>query len=187
MITWTRNFLSEEDYNFLSNESKKIFKREADTLMDASNKDYVDDPRYKFFKHLDEETEKECKEIIRELTEKTDNNSLLIHTIEPNSKIGKIITKSFKEYQPTLMMFYYFTPGSSIGWHCDENFNEGATIYLNDWKEEWGGLYKYNDGEIKTIIPERNLMVYQTEHTPHCVTKTTNIAPIRHSIQLFFA
>ena len=51
-----------------------------------------------------------------------------------------------------------------IPWHNDIPYDEGITIYLNDyWEPDWGGIYLYrpdlNSNHISGIIPKFNTAI----------------------------
>ena len=62
----------------------------------------------------------------------------------------------------------------------------GATLYLNDWKKEWGGLFLWEDDGLHCMCPKKGMLVINTKKQPHCVTPVSNSAPYaRRSIQIF--
>ena len=111
------------------------------------------------------------------------DDSLLFENIKNQLKLRSEIPES----QEIKMMFFYWTKGSYIPWHTDQNYVAGVTIYLNDvWGRDDGGLFLYREDEqIKGIIPEFNMMVIQTGGIDHCVTPVIRVGSIRASIQIF--
>ena len=77
--------------------------------------------------------------------------------------------------------FYY----NNIPKVCIEN----PVGYLNNnWNENYGGYFNYKEqktNEIKTVIPQHNLMLVNRGNISHCVTPTISTAPIRKTIQFF--
>lgn len=86
------------------------------------------------------------------------------------------------------MMFYYWSEGSYIPWHTDENHSAGLTIYMNDtWNYQNGGLFLYNDNdEINTLIPSRNKGVLQVGGIDHSTTIVRKGSKVRKTLQIFF-
>lgn len=87
-------------------------------------------------------------------------------------------------------MLYFWIPGSYIPWHNDVIYTAGLTIYLNDyWKIEYGGLFQFytKPNVVETITPSANLGVYQEGGVPHSTTVVAKNAPVRRTLQVFFA
>jgi hypothetical protein len=122
-----------------------------------------------------------------------ESSPVLINDIPEDSDVFKGIMEYLKTRPevPTpkeiRMMFFYWTKGSYIPWHTDQNYEAGITIYLNDvWGRDDGGLFLYREDEqIKGLIPEFNMMVIQTGGIDHCVTPVIRVGSIRASIQIF--
>ena len=107
-----------------------------------------------------------------------------------------LIKKELTKHIPSLpdhdlmTMFYTWGKGSYIPFHYDATHLYGATLYLNsEWAPEEGGLFIYldeSDNEYKTIIPEQNMLVVNTNKEAHHVTVVNSFA--RHSrmtLQMF--
>ncbi len=122
-----------------------------------------------------------------------ESSPVLINDIPEDSDVFRGIMEYLKTRPevPTpkeiRMMFFYWTKGSYIPWHTDQNYEAGITIYLNDvWGRDDGGLFLYREDEqIKGLIPEFNMMVIQTGGIDHCVTPVIRVGSIRASIQIF--
>lgn len=122
-----------------------------------------------------------------------ESSPVLINDIPEDSELYQRILERLKEtkeiptVKETKMMFFYWTRGSYIPWHTDQNYEAGVTIYLNDvWGRDDGGLFLYRENEqIKGLIPEFNMMVVQTGGIDHCVTPVIRVGSIRASIQIF--
>ena len=86
-------------------------------------------------------------------------------------------------------MIYLWFPNSHIAWHNDSHSEYTGTIYLNNnWNENYGGYFNYKEqktNEIKTVIPQHNLMLVNRGNISHCVTPTISTAPIRKTLQFF--
>tara|TARA_S200002703_G_scaffold59530_1_gene51617 strand:- start:46 stop:537 length:492 start_codon:yes stop_codon:yes gene_type:complete len=86
--------------------------------------------------------------------------------------------------------FHFWQEMSGINFHCDGNYSFGATLYLNDWKKEWGGLFVWQDinSKMHIICPQAGMLVLNDEKEEHSVTPVHPSAPYaRRSIQLFGA
>ena len=82
--------------------------------------------------------------------------------------------------------YYLWKKHSGINWHDDGNWKFGATLYLNDWKKEWGGLFLWEDNGLHVMCPQKGMLVVNTEIKYHCVTPVSTSAPYdRRSIQIF--
>ena len=92
-----------------------------------------------------------------------------------------------KKFKIDALMFYIWSPNSYIGWHGDDLFTFGASIYLNEkWDLNHGGIFLYKDKDnIKGISPNYNRCVINVEKTMHTVTMITPDAPLRRSLQIF--
>ena len=92
-------------------------------------------------------------------------------------------------FVPTNMMFYYWLPGSYIPWHRDSSHEAGMTLYLNNnWLIKYGGLFNYyKENSIRGIKPKKNLGVLQVGGIGHSTTIISSTAPIRRTLQIFFA
>jgi len=115
---------------------------------------------------------------------------VLIHDIKNNYLLSLIKNKLVEigiNQEPKGMMFYYWKEGSYIPWHTDKSHSAGLTIYLNnEWYYSNGGLFLYAiDDKIKTIIPKKNLGVFQTGGVPHSTTIVSE-NKVRKTLQLFF-
>jgi Rps23 Pro-64 3,4-dihydroxylase Tpa1-like proline 4-hydroxylase len=120
-----------------------------------------------------------------------DSDIILIHDIDINSpihdKLFNVVNNKIGRYTNKFMLCFYM-PCSHIPWHNDAHFGSALTIYLNDsWHKNNGGLLHYEiNGEIKSIIPEKNMaieIITPLKHSVGCLTKNS---PVRVSIQTFF-
>ena len=84
-------------------------------------------------------------------------------------------------------MYYIWPPMSHIGWHNDEKWVAGASIYLNKtWDKNDGGLFLYREkDQNKFIVPEYNMCVVNENHTDHAVSALASHGPHRLSVQIF--
>jgi len=122
-----------------------------------------------------------------------ESSPVLINDIPDDSELYQRILEDLKtrseipSVKEVKMMFFYWTRGSYIPWHTDQNYEAGITIYLNDvWGQDDGGLFLYReDDQIKGLIPEYNMMVIQTGGVYHTVTPIIPVGAIRASIQIF--
>ena len=82
--------------------------------------------------------------------------------------------------------YHYWLPHSGVQWHGDEDYVFGATLYLNDFKKEYGGMFLYmNDkSEIRGEIPEAGKLVI-VESEMHSVTPLMYNAPARRAVQIW--
>ena len=87
------------------------------------------------------------------------------------------------------IMFYFWPPGSYIGWHNDQGYSFGATIYLNKtWDINHGGIFLYQEGKsLKAYQPTYNTCVINDKKTSHCISITAPDAPLRTTIQVLGA
>ena len=86
------------------------------------------------------------------------------------------------------MNYNIFLKNSGIRWHSDANYKWGATLYLNEWNNKWGGLFLWEDKEenLNVICPEPGTLVINTEAEQHSVTHISSIAPYpRRSLQIW--
>jgi hypothetical protein len=77
---------------------------------------------------------------------------------------------------------------SGIRWHTDANYEFGATLYLNEWNKKWGGLFLWEDEEMKlhALCPEPGMLIINTKAESHSVTQVSSIAPYpRRSLQIW--
>lgn len=83
---------------------------------------------------------------------------------------------------------HYWTKLSYIPWHDDSSFFGGLTIFLNrNWDENYGGYFLYKESdEVKAILPQKNLAVFQYNRTKHCTTPVNINGNIRYTLQIFF-
>jgi hypothetical protein len=156
------NFFSDEDFNFLNEKSLEIY----------NNKNTSKNTWNYNVKQFSKEIE------VYDLKEENTIYSVINKTL---------IYYNIFNYSPQ-MRFFYCPPGSYIPWHTDEGWYSALTIYLNDnWNFEFGGLYQYyDDNEIKTIIPRKNLALFQKGGISHSTTIQSVYSPIRRSVQIHF-
>ena len=94
------------------------------------------------------------------------------------------------ETVPTNINYHLWLPGSGINWH-DDNLNlYGATLYLNDWIPEKGGIFMWKEkdtGELRCIHPKRNLLMINEVAELHAVTPimVNEHGGLRKSVQIF--
>ena len=121
-----------------------------------------------------------------------DSKAVLIYDLTSSNSISyNLILKTCQEKlnkTPLYIMVYYWTIGSYIPWHNDDNFDSAGTLYLNEnWDLNWGGLYNcINQEKIEIILPEYNLLVEQFDKMFHSTTPLSSLAPFRVTIQIFF-
>jgi len=121
-----------------------------------------------------------------------DSNTILIHKIQTDAEIFRKISGQLQKkinIVPVSSLIYFFTPGSHIPWHSDNIKLQGAiSVYLNDtWDKNNGGLFHYDiEGEIKTIVPEKNLAIQQFGIVPHSVSCLTRNSQVRVSLQIWY-
>tara|TARA_R100001510_G_C7556718_1_gene138338 strand:- start:109 stop:672 length:564 start_codon:yes stop_codon:yes gene_type:complete len=91
---------------------------------------------------------------------------------------------------PTNINYHLWLPGSGINWH-DDNMNlYGATLYLNDWVPEKGGVFMWREKdteELKCMHPQRNMLMINEYGEDHAVTPimVNEGAGLRLSVQIF--
>ena len=68
--------------------------------------------------------------------------------------------------------YYLWGPNSGIGAHNDATYDVGATLYLNDFPLNYGGLFVYEDADndLKVVAPTRNTLVVNDQKERHLVT-----------------
>jgi 2OG-Fe(II) oxygenase superfamily len=91
-------------------------------------------------------------------------------------------------YDKLTINYNVWLKNSGIRWHSDANYAFGATLYLNEWDKKWGGLFLWEDKEIKlhALCPEPGMLVINTEAESHSVTQVSNTAPYpRRSLQIW--
>ncbi len=111
----------------------------------------------------------------------------------PNFVFDKL-QKHFNTNKYISTMIYLWFPNSHIAWHNDTHAQFAGTIYLNEnWNVNHGGYFMYSKSNefefstdnLRTIIPQYNMMLVNSGNTPHCVTPTISTAGIRKTIQFF--
>ena len=154
------NFLEENSYNFLDN----IFL--SDVKFKKNFKEIV------FRKHFNSDI---TYDII-----KVDSQFILNFEKELTSKINY----NFKSIE---IQFCLWENNSYLNMHYDSIYKYGATLYLNNWKEEWGGLfvYKTRSGVLKKICPKKNLLIFSDKSEIHGVT-LINSPEKRKTVQIWF-
>ena len=110
----------------------------------------------------------------------------------PSPMIGVKLRVSLKKVLPQTnnisINYHYWLPHSGINWHDDGGNIFGATLYLNQWKKEWGGIFLWEDkfGDIRGISPSPGTLVVNESSEPHCVTQISTRAPYpRRSLQIW--
>jgi|TARA_B100001996_G_scaffold233879_1_gene180560 hypothetical protein len=105
-------------------------------------------------------------------------------------KLRTIIKKYFPSSRNLNCNYHLWLSKSGINWHDDKMPNRtfGATLYLNDWQKDWGGLFLWEDKEkeIHCICPKAGTLVINTEYEEHSVTQVSSLAKYpRRSIQIW--
>jgi Rps23 Pro-64 3,4-dihydroxylase Tpa1-like proline 4-hydroxylase len=121
-----------------------------------------------------------------------DSAPVLIYDVKGEPELYNDIVKTIREkidveFETATINFYYWTRYSYIPWHNDGHAAGAVSIYLNpDWNPNYGGylLYKEDD-EIKAILPEKNVAVFQANGLHHGTTPVNFAGDIRYSIQCF--
>ena len=82
--------------------------------------------------------------------------------------------------------YHYWLPHSGVQWHGDEDYVFGATLFLNTFKKQWGGLFLWQNDkdEIRAEIPEAGKLVV-VEREMHSVTPLMYNAPPRRAVQIW--
>ena len=91
---------------------------------------------------------------------------------------------------PTNINYHLWLPGSGINWHDDKASLYGATLYLNTWEPEKGGVFMWREkltGELKCIHPQRNMLMINEQGEDHAVTPimVNESFGNRKSVQIF--
>ena len=84
--------------------------------------------------------------------------------------------------------YYLWGPNSGIGAHNDATYDVGATLYLNDFPLNYGGLFVYEDADndLKVVAPTRNTLVVNDQKERHLVTTISSQAKFpRVTIQIW--
>jgi len=122
-----------------------------------------------------------------------DSFPVFVHNIYQDSELHKRLKNIIEEktelsvYDNNIMI-YYWTRYSYIPWHNDNIKYQGAiTIYINrEWHHDFGGYFLYEDeGELKGVVPERNIAVLQYGSVNHCTTPVNYEGDLRLTIQAF--
>ena len=119
------------------------------------------------------------------------SGSTLITSVNPVTK--ERIIKCISEYYPDnteyIIQYYIWQHNSGIACHSDECYESGATIYLNDWNMNFGGLFVWKDDNsdiMKAIVPQKNMMVLNDEKQNHIVTSVSSLSKgYRLTIQIW--
>lgn len=86
------------------------------------------------------------------------------------------------------MLVNCWTPGSYIPLHTDgdKNFRKAITIYLNtNWDLSNGGTFHYlESGEVKTVVPEQGLVIFNDNDLAHYTTPVHE-GHLRVSLQIW--
>ena len=116
------------------------------------------------------------------------SGACLVSSLSPSNLLSvrtKLI-KNFPKYNSLKLNYYYWMRQSGINWHDDGRWLFGATLYLNDWKKEWGGLFLWEDKGLHCLCPKKGMLVVNDKRQPHSVTPVSMTAPHgRRSIQIF--
>lgn len=161
-----KNFFSKEEIKFIKNYSEDVF--ESREILLSSKREWQ--------KGLNDTS-----------------NEILIYVIDPivDAEIYDIISlKMKKEFNMNIggMSFFFYTNQSNINWHNDGGWSGAATIYLNEkWNREDGGFFIYEkDKKFGIELPEFNKCVFQKGGVDHATTLTSEDAPVRKILQVFF-
>ncbi len=114
------------------------------------------------------------------------SGSTLITSVTPVTKerIIECISKYYPDDIEYIIQYYIWQHNSGISCHSDECYDSGATIYLNDWNMNFGGLFVWKDNNtdvMKAIVPQKNMMVLNDEKQHHIVT---SISPLSKGFRL---
>ena len=129
------------------------------------------------------------------------NSPVLMKALDNDNKIAQMVISKIKnifdvqkEDDKFSVNIFYWTPGSGINWHddisSDGNQRTAVTIYMNEeWDTDYGGFMVYEDetGFVHAVPPSPNSAVYVENNPRHSVSKTTEDAPVRMSIQVFIS
>ena len=116
----------------------------------------------------------------------------ICHQAMVSTSIKLKVLASVRKFLPKLshdkfiVQYHDWKVGSGIQWHTDDIYKFGATIYLNEWNQRWGGLFLYKVGEmILGCVPEPRKLLC-VEKDPHSVTPILSHAPVsRKAIQIW--
>jgi hypothetical protein len=103
-------------------------------------------------------------------------------------KVKSELLSLLPSHDKLLINYNVWLKNSGIRWHTDANYAFGATLYLNEWNKKWGGLFLWEDKEIKlhALCPEPGMLVINTEAESHSVTQVSTTAPYpRRSLQIW--
>tara|TARA_Y100001937_G_C6939160_1_gene249539 strand:- start:55 stop:558 length:504 start_codon:yes stop_codon:yes gene_type:complete len=114
------------------------------------------------------------------------SGSTLMTFVTPTTKesIIKCISKHFPDDIEYNMQYYIWQYNSGIACHSDECYESGATIYLNDWNMNFGGLFVWRDDSsdiMKAIAPQKNMMILNDKKQDHFVT---SISPLSQDFRI---
>ena len=86
-----------------------------------------------------------------------------------------------------VFQYYIWKHNAAISLHEDTAYKYGATIYLNDWDLDLGGIFLWKEGsELKGFCPEANAMVLNNANEPHLVTPVNPMASsFRYTVQVW--
>lgn len=87
-----------------------------------------------------------------------------------------------------LIQQYIWGKNSGIAWHHDQNYDYGATIYLNnEWDSTYGGVFLYEtDQGLCGYNPKFNTMVLNDQCENHMVTQISpHASEFRTTIQIW--
>jgi len=120
------------------------------------------------------------------------NSDILYDIIKVDNKFisnfeKELIYKINYKFKSIQIQFCLWENNSYLNMHYDSIYKYGATLYLNDWKDEWGGLfvYKTHSGIEKKICPKKNLLVFSDKSEIHGVT-LINSPEKRKTVQIWF-
>tara|TARA_A200000159_G_scaffold146472_1_gene152845 strand:+ start:10378 stop:10917 length:540 start_codon:yes stop_codon:yes gene_type:complete len=84
--------------------------------------------------------------------------------------------------------YYIWGPNSGIADHDDAGHDVGATLYLNNFPLNYGGLFVYGDenDDLNVVAPTRNTLVVNDQKERHWVTTVSSQANFpRCTIQIW--
>ncbi len=126
----------------------------------------------------------------RDILEGISGSTLITYvTSVTKERIIKCISKYYPDNTEYVIQYYIWQHNSGIASHNDECYESGATIYLNDWDVNYGGMFVWNDDDtdiMKAIAPQKNMMVLNDEHQTHSVTSISPLSKeFRITIQIW--
>jgi len=168
MIDLHYNFLSEHSLNLIDNKIEELFNSRGSKPLFSSS-----------VSHWEKNLIDSSIPILRYTLKSEDLELLNALKSEIEGKINYFVEDVIIHICPRL---------SYIPWHNDGNHKAAISIYISKkWDPNWGGYFLYADDQknIRGVIPERNLAIFQKGGTPHSVSLIGMNADYRISIQCF--